>query len=91
MLDNCVDLLKITRDALVLPEYSYSLKVVEKRAGFKRTMTDFGGDWSIVQYIRAIETNDMNLRNETMSQILKYNEEDLKATWAVLLWLRRKK
>jgi predicted RecB family nuclease len=90
VLDNCVDLLRITRDALVLPEYSYSLKVIEKRAGFKRTMTDFGGDWSIVQYIRAVETNDENLRNEIMSQILKYNEEDLKATWAVLLWLRTK-
>jgi predicted RecB family nuclease len=90
VLMNCVDLLKITRDSLVLPEYSYSLKVIEKRAGFKRTMKEFGGDWSIVQYIRAIETEDDNLRNKIMSDILKYNEEDLKATWAVLQWLQRK-
>ncbi|MBI1808152.1 MAG: TM0106 family RecB-like putative nuclease [Ignavibacteria bacterium] len=90
VLNNCVDLLKITRDALVLPEYSYSLKVVEKRAGFKRTMTEYGGDWSIVQYIRAVETHDANLRQQIMSDILRYNEEDLKATWAVLQWLKSK-
>ena len=90
VLDNCVDLLKITREALVLPEYSYGLKVIEKRAGFKRTMTDYGGDWSIVQYIRAVETNDESLRRNIMTDVLKYNEEDLKATWAVLQWLMTK-
>ncbi len=88
VLDNCTDLLKITRDALVLPEYSYSLKVVEKRAGFKRTLGEVGGEWSIVQYIRAVETEDENLRQEIMSEILRYNQEDLEATWAVLEWLR---
>lgn len=91
VLDHCVDLLRITRDALVLPEYSYSLKVVEKRAGFERTMTDYGGDWSIVQYIRAIETKDVTLKNQIMDQIMRYNEEDLSATWAVLQWLKTKK
>jgi predicted RecB family nuclease len=89
VLKNCVDLLKITRDSLVLPEYSYSLKVIEKRAGFKRSMKEYGGDWSIVQYIRAIETEDENLREKMISEILKYNKEDLEATWAVLQWLKQ--
>jgi predicted RecB family nuclease len=91
VLNNCIDLLKLTRDALVLPDYSYSLKVVEKHAGFKRTMDEFGGDWSIVQYIRAVETEDEGLRKKIMSTILKYNEEDLKSTWEVLQWLKTKK
>jgi predicted RecB family nuclease len=91
VLTNCVDLLRITRDALVLPDYSYSLNVVEKHAGFKRTMDEFGGDWSIVQYIKAVETEDEALRQKIMSDILKYNEEDLKATWEVLKWLKNKK
>ncbi len=91
VLENCVDLLRITRDALVLPEYSYSLKVVERRTGFRRTMEEFGGDWSIVKYIKAIETEDEGLRAGIMEKILKYNEEDLKATWAVLKWLRARK
>ncbi len=88
VLNNCIDLLRITRDSLVLPEYSYSLKVIEKRAGFKRSMKEFGGDWSIVQYIRAIETEDRSLRERIMSDIIKYNEEDLQATWAVYQWLK---
>lgn len=91
VLDNCVDLLRITRDALVLPEYSNSLKIIEKGAGFKRTMDEYGGDWSMVQYIRAVESNDANLRNQIMDQILRYNEEDLKATWAVFQWLKNEK
>lgn len=90
VLNNCVDLLKITRQALVLPEYSYSLKVIEKRVGFKRTMDEYGGNWSIAQYIRAVETEDEKLQQQIMSQILKYNEEDLQATWAVLQWLKSK-
>ncbi len=90
VLRNCVDLLRITHDSLVLPEYSYSLKVIEKRAGFKRGMNEYGGDWSIVQYIRAVETEDPTLRDKIMGDILKYNEEDLKATWAVLQWLKSK-
>jgi predicted RecB family nuclease len=88
VLDNCVDLLKITRDTLVLPDQSYSLKVVEKRVGFKRTMDEYGGNWSIVQYIRAVETQDEALRDKIMSDILKYNEEDLQATWAVFQWIK---
>ncbi len=90
VLCNCVDILKITRDSLVLPDYSYSLKVVEKHASFKRNMDQFGGEWSIVQYIRAVETEDPQLRDKIMSEILRYNEEDLKATWAVFNWLKTK-
>jgi predicted RecB family nuclease len=40
-----------------------------------------------LEYIRAIETNDVQLRKEMTTEILKYNIEDLKATWAVMQWL----
>lgn len=90
VLRNLFDLFKPVKESLILPESSYSLKVIEKRAGFTRTMTEFGGDWSIAQYIRAVETQDDTLRQQIIADILKYNEEDLKATWAVLQWLRKK-
>jgi uncharacterized protein len=83
-----VDLLPITRNAVVIPEMSYSLKVVEKYVGFKRTQDEYGGDWSIAKYIEAVETDDEGKRKSLMDEILKYNEEDLKATWAVFEWLR---
>ncbi len=89
VLANLVDLLPITKDAVVLPQPSYSLKVVEKHVGFKRTQDEYGGDWSIAKYIEAVETDDEQKRRDIMNEIIKYNEEDLKATWAVFEWLRR--
>lgn len=88
VLRNCVDLLPITRDAVVLPDPSYSLKVVERRAGYRRTLDEYGGDWSIARYIEAVETRDESAREEIMREILDYNREDLEATWAVMGWLR---
>lgn len=84
-----VDLLPITRESVVIPEMSYSLKVVEKYVGFKRTQDEYGGDWSIAKYIEAVEADDEGKRRTLMDEILKYNEEDLQATWTVFEWLRR--
>jgi predicted RecB family nuclease len=44
VLDNCLDLRPVTKKTLVLPVYSYGLKVIEQYAGFKRTMEEYGGD-----------------------------------------------
>ncbi len=84
----CVDLLPITRDAVVLPDPSYSLKVVERRASYRRKLDEYGGDWSIARYIEAVETDDESSRDAIMQEILDYNREDLEATWAVMGWLR---
>jgi len=85
---NLCDLLSITKAAVVLPQPSYSLKVVEKHIGFERTQEEYGGDWSIAKYIEAVETEDEEKRRAIMDEIIKYNEEDLQATWAVFKWLR---
>jgi predicted RecB family nuclease len=44
----------------------------------------------MAQFIIAIETNDEAERNARMDEILKYDEEDLAATWVVFEWLRQK-
>jgi predicted RecB family nuclease len=90
VLDNLLDLLPITKASVALPLPSYSLKQVEKHVDFNRTQDEYGGEWSIAMYIEAVETKDESRRNELMGEILKYNEEDLKAMWAVLGWLRSK-
>lgn len=87
---NLLDLLPITQKSIALPLPSYSLKVVEKYVGFKRTLDDVAGDWAMAKYIEAIETEDPAERDEVMAQILDYNREDLEATWAVLTWLKSK-
>ncbi len=89
VLDNLVDLLPLTKRAMVLAEPSYSLKVVERVANFKRTQDEYGGKWAMAKYIEAVETEDHNVRKGIIDQILKYNEEDLAATWAVFQWLKK--
>jgi len=42
------------------------------------------------QFILATETGDEAERDARMAEILRYNEEDLAATWAVFEWLRGK-
>jgi predicted RecB family nuclease len=88
---NLLDLHDIAEESIVLPLPSYSLKVIEKYVGFKRTQEEFGGQWSMAQYIEAVETTDEAKRNALMGEILKYNKEDLEATWAVFQWLRAKR
>lgn len=88
---NLLDLLPITQQALVLPLPSYSLKVIEKYIGFQRSMPEANGEWAMAKYIEAIETEDEREREHLMASIRAYNEEDLKAMWAVFLWLRNKK
>lgn len=88
VLANCLDLLKVTQAAVALPLPSYSLKVVEKFVGFKRSLQEGKGDWSIAKYVEATELEDEDARQTVMDEILAYNEEDLAATWAVLEWLR---
>ncbi len=90
MLGNLLDLLPVTKSAIALPLRSYSLKVVEEYVGFKRTQDEYGGSWAMAQFILATETEDEDERNQRMGEILKYNEEDLAATWAVFEWLRGK-
>jgi predicted RecB family nuclease len=76
--------------SVVLPLPIYSLKVVEQYVGFRRTQDEYGGSWAMAQFILATETDDEAKRNILMAEILKYNEEDLAATWAVFDWLRNK-
>jgi len=87
---NLLDLLTITRDSVVLPLPSFSLKVVEEYVGFKRKESEYGGAWAMATFIEATETSDEGKQKELMDKILAYNKEDLEATWAVFEWLRTK-
>jgi len=90
VLENLVDLLPITRGAIVLPIPSYSLKVIEKYIGYERTMEEYGGDWAMAKYIEACRSGDEEERQAILENILLYNREDLEATQAVFEWLRGK-
>ena len=87
---NLLDLLTITRNSVVLPLPSLSLKVVEEYVGFERKGAEYGGGWAMATFIEATETSDEAKRTELMDKIVAYNREDLEATWAVFQWLNRK-
>lgn len=89
VLNHLVDLLPATKDSVILPLPSYSLKVAEKYVGFKRQLKEGKGDWAMAKFIEATETSDQKAREEIINEILLYNEEDLEATWAVMSWLMR--
>lgn len=82
------DLFPIAKNTVVLPEPSYSLKLIEKYAGFGRVLDEANGQWSMATFIKAVESEDAGQRDKLIGQILEYNEEDLRATWAVYEWLR---
>jgi predicted RecB family nuclease len=87
---NLLDLLPITRDSVILPVPSFSLKVIEQYVGFKRKLPEGNGQWAMAKFIEATETCDDERRRELMDAILDYNREDLEATSAVFEWLRSK-
>jgi predicted RecB family nuclease len=87
---NLLDLLTVTRDSIILPVPSFSLKVIERYVGFRRTQDEYGGGWAMAKFIEATESSDEVERQEVMGEILAYNREDLQATWAVFQWLRSK-
>jgi len=85
---NLLDLLPITREAVVVPLSGYGLKDVETLTGYERRLEESGGEWSMAKYVEATETRDAGERDAIMDEILAYNREDLEATWAVMEWLR---
>jgi len=87
---NLLDLLTVTRESVVLPLPSFSLKVVEDYVGYERREAEYGGAWAMATFIEATETSDEEKRKELMDKIIAYNREDVAATWAVFQWLRAK-
>jgi predicted RecB family nuclease len=85
---NLLDLLAVTQSSIVLPLESYSLEQVGKYVGFKRTLPESDGRWSMAAFIAAVETHDEQHRQALLDRIRRYNREDLDALWAVQKWLQ---
>ncbi|MEK7615732.1 MAG: TM0106 family RecB-like putative nuclease [Patescibacteria group bacterium] len=85
--DNSIDLWRTTIEAVVLPLYFYSLKDVAKYLGFKWDSADAGGAESVVWYNDYLKTKDTKI----LDKILRYNEDDVRATLFVKEWLEKQK
>ena len=85
--NNTIDLHWKFVESIVLPVYFYSLKDVAKYLGFKWQADDAGGAESVVWYNEWLKTGDQKI----MDKIIKYNEDDVRATLFVKEWLEKQK
>jgi uncharacterized protein len=85
--ENTIDLHARLVDTAVLPLYFYSLKDVAGYFGYKWDDPEAGGAESVVWYNNWLEKNDDSI----MKKILKYNEDDVRATLLIKEWLETQK
>jgi uncharacterized protein len=97
--ENTVDLHEQTVESVVLPLYFYSLKDVAGYIGYKWDDPEAGGAESVVWYNEWLETKDpakspsgdRGAGDKILKKILKYNEDDVRATMAIKEWLEGQK
>jgi uncharacterized protein len=78
-----VDVSKSLNHCVVLPLTRYSLKDVAGWLGFRWSGATASADDSVVEYVNWLETG----RRTHLNNILRYNEDDCKATLKVRDWL----
>ena len=83
LLSRFVDLHQLVTEFIILPVESYSLKSLANWIGFEWREEGASGDQCVCWYDRWLKTGD---RNSLMS-ILRYNEDDCRATYYLKNWL----
>ena len=92
--ENTIDLHLKLVDSAVLPLYFYGLKDVAGYLGYKWDDSQAGGAESVVWYNDWLDKQDLPDRqagNAIMKKILKYNEDDVRATLLIKEWLATQK
>ncbi len=85
--NNTIDLHAVVTDSVVLPLYFYSLKDVAGYVGYKWDDPEAGGAESVVWFNEWKERGD----DTTLKRILRYNEDDVRATQLIKEWLEEQK
>ncbi|WP_071518493.1 TM0106 family RecB-like putative nuclease [Geitlerinema sp. PCC 9228] len=85
LVERCVDVHKWVTKTVVLPVESYALKAIARWMGFDWRANQANGAQCICWYDRWLELGD----REALDAIVRYNEDDCRATYVVASWLRR--
>ncbi len=86
------DLRELLTKSLALPVTGYGLKEVCRErtlVNFQWEQEESGSQWSVVQYINYLKESDASKRERIRQSILTYNRDDVRATHALEMWLRR--
>lgn len=85
------DIQRAVTQNLVLPLSGYGLKKICKHEGlvnFQWEDDESGSQWSVVQYINFLRSDDPGDRQAIKDSILGYNRDDVRATRKLEEWLR---
>ncbi len=85
--ENSVDLHLRFVDSVVLPVYFYTLKDIAHYVGYRWDDPNAGGAESVVWYNEWLAKKDETI----LTRLLKYNEDDVRATLMVKEWLESQK
>lgn len=87
--DKLVDLQKVIEKSIIFPLYFYSLKDIAKSSflNFNWRHQKAGGGQSVFWYEQWLQTGN----HEILEDIINYNEDDVRATECLSLWLKHKK
>jgi len=87
-----LDLQKLVKDAMVLPVMSYGLKSICRDphlVNFQWRLEESGSQWSVVRYYDYLGAETDAAAERIKVEILTYNEDDVRATEALVAWLQR--
>ncbi|MEK7203516.1 MAG: TM0106 family RecB-like putative nuclease [Patescibacteria group bacterium] len=85
--ENSLDLYNIATSSIVLPLYFYSLKDIAGFIGYKWKDKGAGGGEALMWYDQWQETG----KKEFLDKLIKYNEDDARATMMVKEWLEKQR
>lgn len=83
ILEQCFDLHHYVVNHVICPVESYSLKSLASWLGFQWRDAQASGDQSVCWYDNWLTTGD----RQFLELILRYNEDDCRATWVLKDWL----
>ncbi|MCT0253373.1 TM0106 family RecB-like putative nuclease [Synechocystis sp. CS-94] len=83
ILEQCFDLHHYVVNHVICPVESYSLKSLANWLGFQWRDAQASGDQSVCWYDNWLTTGD----RQFLELILRYNEDDCRATWVLKDWL----
>ena len=83
LLARCIDLHQLVVNHVICPVESYSLKSLANWLGFEWRDAAASGDQSVCWYDNWLTSRDSHY----LDLILRYNEDDCRATWKLKQWL----
>ena len=83
--ERSVDVLERLREAIIFPLSFYSLKDIAQFLGFRWRHDDASGLNSVLWYEEWLTTGN----RELLDDVIRYNEDDVRATWIVAEWARK--